>query len=155
MWLLIDPESRERICRKRFGTQADLANFLEISPKPLSRDLKLGRSVFQWNGKPAQVATQKQSIYSATTLEGDLCGTAKSKAELAKIIGVSRQAVYAAFARPQAGNGIRIKGFLVHFFFEKGILTPCKLKKDEQAKPAPADLPETQSLKDDLPRKEC
>ena len=137
MWLVIDPESQEKICGKRFDTQTDLANFLGISPQTLSRELKLCRSVFRWNGKNVQVVNQKLTRYSITTPEGDLYDKAKSKAELARILGVSRQAVSSAFSRPRRfGNGIRIKGFLINFSFDKGTLTtPCKLKKDEQPKP--------------------
>ena len=135
MWLIIDPESQRRIIGKRFGTQKDLAEFLGISPKTFSRELKLCRSVFRWKGRDVQVVNQKQTRYSITTPDGDFVGKATTKAELARILGVTRQAVSAAIQRPRWGD-LKIKGYIIKQRFEKEkITTPCKLQEDENPKP--------------------
>ena len=135
MWLIIDPESQQKICGKRFDTQKDMAEFLGIPPQTLSRELKLCRSVFRWKGKDVQVVNQKLTRYSIKTPEGCLYGTAKSKADLARILCVTRQAVSWAFSHAN-WEGIRIKGYRINFSFDKEKLTtPCKLKEDEKPKP--------------------
>ena len=83
----------------RFDTQKDLADFLGITPQTLSRELKLCRLIFRWKERNVQVVNQSLMRYEIFSPENELVGRVKSKAELARFLGVSRQAVSAAMTR--------------------------------------------------------
>ena len=133
MWFVIDPETLQKL-GGRFDTQKDLADFLGITPQTLSRELKLCRLIFRWKGRNVQVVNQSLMRYEIFSPENELVGRVKSKAELARFLGVSRQAVSAAMTRSIPP---KIRGHLIRQRFEKEkIMTvPCKLEKNEKPKP--------------------
>ena len=134
MWFVIDPESKQKL-GGRFDTQKDLAEFLGISSQSLSRELQLCRLIFRWKGRNVQVVNQNLARYEIQTPDGYPFGKAGTKAELARILGVSRQAVSAAISRPRLDD-LKIKGYIVKQRFEKEkITTPCKLGENEKPKP--------------------
>ena len=133
MWFVIDPETLQKL-GGRFDTQKDLADFLGITPQTLSRELKLCRLIFRWKERNVQVVNQSLMRYEIFSPENELVGRVKSKAELARFLGVSRQAVSAAMTRSIPP---KIRGHLIRQRFEKEkIMTvPCKLGKNEKPKP--------------------
>ena len=133
MWFVIDPETLQKL-GGRFDTQKDLADFLGITPQTLSRELKLCRLIFRWKGRNVQVVNQSLMRYEIFSPENELVGRVKSKAELARFLGVSRQAVSAAITRSISP---KIRGHLIRQRFEKEkIMTvPCKLGENEKPKP--------------------
>ena len=134
MWFVIDPETLQKL-GGRFDTQKDLADFLGITPQTLSRELKLCRLIFRWKGRNVQVVNQSLMRYEIFSPENELVGRVKSKAELARFLGVSRQAVSAAIIRQPMAT--KIRGHLIRQRFEKEkIMTvPCKLGENEKPKP--------------------
>ena len=99
MWLLIDNTSKERVS-ERFASQAALARFMKLSPQTLNKAVKEGRTVFPFEGRDVQVVKQIFARFEVRdSPRGKVLGRFATQADLAKSIGVSRQAVSAACAR--------------------------------------------------------
>ena len=99
MWVLIDNTSKERVS-KRFSSQAALAKFMKLSPQALNKAVKEGRTVFSFEGRDVQVVKQVFARFEIRdSPRGKVLGRFATQADLAKSIGVSRQAVSAACAR--------------------------------------------------------
>ena len=138
MWVLIDNTSKERVS-VRFPSQAALARFMKISPQTLNKAVKEGRTIFPFEGRDVQVVEQVFARFEVRdSPRGVVLGTFATKADVAKWIGVSRQAVSAAFARLCSWDERTVlkDGRKIYLFqtFDKG---PMTNPWAEDAKPIP------------------
>ena len=138
MWVLIDNTSKERVSG-RFSSQAALARFMKISPQTLNKAVKEGRTVFPFEGRDVQVVQQVFNRFEVRdSPRGKVVGRFATQADLAKSMGVSRQAVSAACARICNWDERTIlkDGSKIYIFpvFDKSRMTN---PWDEDAKPIP------------------
>ena len=138
MWVLIDIFSNERL-GEGFPSQAKLAKFMKLNPRTLNKAVKEGRNVFAFCGKGVRVVEQKVARFSVhESPSGPPLKSFEKAAEVAQWLGVSRQAVYAAFDTFCNYTERKIKKNGKEWFLKKVFEDPLTNPWKKEAKPQKA-----------------